>query len=172
MPHCIAASRGGLLPGQKTGKGYEEPLRCISAQGYVLCGSCAIPSESAQSEDVEPARLSNAEGAAGRSQEPPESSLLRRGSALTVSTSFEGLPVRDRLTLPQSLEDALGLDSSASHSMAGLLHGTTIVGAALASGKATCQHEEGCKCVLEGPCNRCSPPCPHLSTRCSRPALL
>ena len=89
-------------------------LGAPARKSMCVCGSCAIPSESAQSEDVEPARLSNADGAAGRSQEPPESSLLRRGSALTVSMSFEGLPVRDKLTLPQSLEDALGLESSAS----------------------------------------------------------
>ena len=123
-----------------------------------VCGSCAIPSESAQSEDVEPARLSNADGAAGRSQEPPESSLLRRGSPLTLSMSFEGLPVRDKLTLPHSLKDALGLESSASLSIAGLLHSSAINGSALAPGKVTCQHEEGFKCAQEGACNRCSPP--------------
>ena len=147
---------GGCL-NRRQAKITSSLLGAPARKTVCVCGSCAIPSESAQSEDVEPERLSHADGAAGRSQEPPESSLLRWGSALTVSMSFEGLPVRDRLTLPQSLEDALGFCSSASLSMTGLLHSTAIFGFALAPSKATCQHEEGIMCTQEGSCNRCSP---------------
>ena len=53
--------------------------------------------------------------AAGRSQEPPESSLLRWVNPLAgiCVRPFVGDPVRDRLTLPQSLEVLLGFRSSA-----------------------------------------------------------
>lgn len=65
--------------------------------------------------------------AAGRSQEPPESSLLRWFNPIAgiCVRSFVGDPVRDRLTLPQSLEVLLGFRSSAvSVLKAGLLHST------------------------------------------------
>ena len=136
----------------------ENTSRLLGAPAHdYVCvhASCATPSVSAQSEEEEPARLSNAEGATGRSQEPPESSLLRRGSSMTGSMSFEGLPVRDRLTLPQSLEDVLGLESSASLSMAGLLRSTAAVDTALPPCKVACQHADKLECMQKAECHRC-----------------
>ncbi len=79
-----------------------------------------IPSESAQSERTEPVRLWCA---AGRSHDPPRSSLQRRGRAPAALGSFVGEPVRERLTLAQSLEVLLTLfESLPSASKAGLLH--------------------------------------------------
>ena len=84
-----------------------------------------IPSESAQSDSTDPVRLWKAEVAAGRIQEASELSLLRRAPrALAALDSFVGDPVRDRLTLPQSLEVLLALGSPPSGSKAGLLHAT------------------------------------------------
>ena len=80
------------------------------------------PSESAHSERTEPVRLWKPDVAPARIQDPPSSSLQRRGRALAALGPFVGEPVRDRLTLPQSLEVLLGLDSPPSASKAGLLH--------------------------------------------------
>ena len=83
------------------------------------------PSESAQSERTEPVRLWCA---AGRIHDPPSSSLQRRCRALAALASFVGDPVRERLTLAQSLEVLLALlESLPSASKAGLLHAKTQV---------------------------------------------
>lgn len=84
-----------------------------------------IPSESAHSDSTDPVRLWKADVAAGRIQEASELSLLRRAPrALAALDSFVGDPVRDRLTLPQSLDVLWALGSPPSGSKAGLLHAT------------------------------------------------
>ena len=149
-------------------------------------GGGLSPSESAHSERTEPVRLWNAEMLVGRIQDPPSSSLLRRGRALAALGSSVGDSVRDRLTLPQSLEALLALESPPSASMAGLLQargeiyipGRQEVSALLSRAAHSRAQPGGHSTELRWAqagvdCDKVKILCsPHLSTRSRRPALL